>query len=100
MIFGLLVTSAIWAPRSHVETVTMFIHRVYHSDLSIGALAAIMVFVEAVYAFTGLFLPSSALLHLAGAAVGLPVALAFLRWNVVDCGGWDWFSLCRRDRLG
>lgn len=96
MIYGLLVTAVVWAPRSTVDTVTFLLFRFRWIELSIGGLAAIMVTFEVLYAAVGHFAPSSAMLHLAGAAVGLPVALVFLRLELVDCGGWDWFSVRAR----
>ena len=96
MVFGLLVTAAMWAPRSSVETVTMILFRFRRIELSITALASLFLGFEVVYAAAGLFTPSGAVLHLMGALVALPIAYGALRLGLVDCGGWDFLSLRER----
>ena len=36
---------------------------------------------------------TSMLLHLMGAAVGIPLGIYLLKKGYVDCEGWDWFSM-------
>jgi hypothetical protein len=47
---------------------------------------------QLLFVVLGGFSMGSALLHLIGAAAGLPLGVLMLRRGWVDCEGWDWFS--------
>ena len=107
-IFGLLAVAMVWAPRTRIDTLFVYwvivVAGARIGRVSLLVLGTAYLGLEGVGACLGATelasggqLPvTSALLHLSGAAVGLPLALVLLRLNAVDCGGWDYFS--RRQR--
>ncbi len=98
-IFGLMAMAAIWAPSN---VITFFyvsgwswMIRTGEFDVGIGLLAAIFTGLNVVEACLGSW---SSLLHLGGAVLGAPLAVLLLRAGLVDCEGWDAFSVIRHDR--
>lgn len=95
VIYGLIAISMVWAPENEVEClfgVGLWVRRV---ELQVKTLAGIYLTCEVVFALITGFNLSSAVLHLIGAAAGLPIGIVMLKRGWVDCEGWDWFS--RRD---
>lgn len=99
MIYGFLAAAFVLAPRARVESIVILGPYVRYLDLSLRWLAVLLVGLELVQVLFELFSPSSALLHLSGAAVGLPLAVLGLKLGWLDAGGWDALSL-RAGRLG
>lgn len=94
VIFGLLAIAMVWAPENRVDCI-LILGRVFTLQVTIRTFAYIMVGWELLTASLDGFAMSSAVLHLLGAGVGLPIGIVMLRKGWVDCEGWDWFS--RRD---
>lgn len=95
VIFGLLAISMVWAPENEIDCV-LFLYGLHTVELSIKAFAALYIILQFIEALFDGFGISSALLHLIGAACGLPMGIFMLRRGWVDCEGWDWFT--RRER--
>jgi len=102
VICALMAISLIWAPRNDVDVAyvagfgIMWI-RSGITQISVMFFSAIFIgwdFLRA--AFHG-FQMSTEVLHVLGAALGFPVACLMLRLKLVDCEGWDAFTL-RRSR--
>lgn len=91
VIFGLIAIAMVWAPENEMDCVTLFTGaRTF--ELPIKAFAAIYLVLQLVDAALDGFAIGTAMLHLLGAAAGLPIGIIMLRRSWVDCEGWDWFS--------
>jgi membrane associated rhomboid family serine protease len=103
VVYALMAISLIWAPRNDVDVFYLFGLGLW---LRTGVFqASIMWFslcyigLNVVLAAIDGFHMSTAVLHVLGAAIGFPVACLMLRLNLVDCEGWDAFSLWHRRNL-
>ena len=92
-IYGLLAMALIWAPRNEMNCIGLFGFRVMHLDISILTFVTLYVAWELVALWLNDFAISSAMLHLAGALPGFALAIALLKWGVVDCENWDLFAV-------
>jgi membrane associated rhomboid family serine protease len=97
IIFGLMAIACLWAPRNDIEMAYgLWLPLIYRIDVfafPILWLSLLMIAKEAaIAAALGLSIGSE-LFHLAGAALGAGVGVSFLRARLVDCEGWDLFSL-------
>lgn len=106
IVFGLMAIDMLWAPANDLSCFYMIWvgFRLFTNtvELPIYAFALLQLALEALsvgltYLIRGDPL-SSGLLHLSGAAWGLAVGLIFLRLGLVDCEGWDVFSLLKKRR--
>lgn len=95
VIYSLMVISAIWSPRSEVDSLFVFGRFTRTVTTRVSTLVWFYVAWDLVQAMVFGFGLSTALLHSIGALVGLPIALLMLRWEWVDCDGWDAVSLWR-----
>ena len=103
VINGLFVIAALWAPKNSIFFLLLWLPIVRTFELSVLTVGLIYIGLDVFGFLLGLlreFGVSTSLLHLVGAFVGLPIGVALLRHNVVDCEGWDWFSLRERNRIG
>ncbi|MEZ6064610.1 MAG: rhomboid family intramembrane serine protease [Planctomycetaceae bacterium] len=99
IVFGILAIAAIWAPRNGIDFAyggwslpPLRIETISMSVLSVGLL---MIAKEAAVAAWLGFSLGSELFHLVGAALGVGVACSMLRARLVDCEGWDVWTLWR-----
>jgi hypothetical protein len=101
IIYGLLATCMIWAPRNELNCTIILIIGfrvlVYNWDLYYTTVALLYIG-EQVFGFVfwgavGGRIMISELGHLSGAFWGTVVAVATLKANLVDCEGWDVFTL-------
>jgi membrane associated rhomboid family serine protease len=96
ILFGLLGIAMIWAPKNHVDVWYWFFIWVGTFTVTTEAAAYIFlgfeVFYQIVSMVGGIHL-TSMLLHLMGAAIGVPLGVFMLKKGYVDCEGWDWFSM-------
>lgn len=98
VIFGLLAISLVWAPLNDVTW--MFVFFRYGNTFEVKVRSVAFAFTALQFFWMGLgamlgagFGPSSELLHLMGAAIGLPIGVIMLKKGWVDCEEWDWFSV-------
>lgn len=94
ILFGLMAMAMVWAPENEVDVLLWFL-RPRHYTLRIKTLGLFYLAWEAAFVALegtlGGF--SGSLLHLMGAAVGLPLGIVMVKKGWVDCGGWDWFAV-------
>lgn len=104
-IFGILAISMIWAPANEMECVLILFPLWLYPimfETPVMTVAMISLFIQ--IAVSGLQIASQAsdgrwigltseLLHLTGAAIGVAVGIWMVKKNLVDCEGWDAFSV-------
>jgi hypothetical protein len=83
----------LWAPKNDVTVAGLIVFRPFVVDLPIVVFAVLFVIWEFVLVWLTGFRVSSAVLHLSGAVLGAIVGWAMLKWNAVDCEGWDLLSV-------
>jgi membrane associated rhomboid family serine protease len=100
VLFGLLAMALLWAPRNEITfgfiSVIPLLFRVGSFDVPVQVFALLELALEGLTAWFNGFRPASEILHLAGAALGAGIGWTLLRRGVVDCEGWDLFSLLSR----
>ncbi|MHC4816474.1 MAG: rhomboid family intramembrane serine protease [Planctomycetota bacterium] len=92
-IFGLMAIAALWAPRNHTTVWFWIITIVSTGEITVLTLCYFWLGLNLLFAALTGFALSSYTIHLLGALIGLVVGYFMLRWNQVDCGGWDFLSL-------
>ncbi len=91
-IFGIMAMAAVWAPLNVITFyVFAFAYRVYSETFDVSVYVMAVCYVGWEFLMVAIFGGSAAssLLHVSGAAVGLPVGFALLKLNLVDCDGND-----------
>jgi membrane associated rhomboid family serine protease len=108
VVYGLLVVCMFWAPRNELQTTVIltagFRIWVFEWELYYTTVALYYVGTQALSLFfwgaLGGRLMITELGHLSGAIWGALVAVALLKLGLVDCEGWDVFSLwAKRQKL-
>ena len=92
VIYGIMGMAVIWAPKNEMNCflwLGVFSRMV---NVTIVVFGSIYIFLQILGFVMGGFSMSSAALHLTGLAVGLPVGIALLKMDIVDCEGWDYFT--------
>ena len=93
VIFALIAVSLCWAPENCMQCLfTWSFYYVRSFDVPIVMLAAFYFCMEILPLLFGGFHMSTPLLHLLGMSVGFPFALYMLKYDLVDCEGWDIIS--------
>jgi membrane associated rhomboid family serine protease len=93
IIYGLLAMSMVWAPQNDMNCVFLFFFRPIVFDASLYAIATVALLIQIGTGWlVGLAITSQAL-HLMGAAAGFSVGIFMLKKDMVDCEGWDLFSV-------
>lgn len=99
VIYGLMAISLIWAPRNEIDVFFLFVLGIWIRSgvLQVTVLMFSLFFIglDLLFAAIGGFAMSSEVLHILGAIVGFPIGCLLLRLGIVDCEGWDAFSLRR-----
>lgn len=96
VIYGLMAMALVWAPRNELTIlVAGFVMRlfVFTFEVSILTFSLIYLGIEVAIAAVAGFYWGSEVLHLMGAALGFPLAVAMLKMGWVDCEDWDLFSV-------
>jgi hypothetical protein len=101
IIYGLLAVCMVWAPRNELNCIAIFIigfrTLVFHWDLYYTTVAILYVGEQVCglvfWGAIGGRLMLSELGHLSGAFWGAVVAVILVKARLVDCEGWDLFSL-------
>lgn len=99
IVFGLTAIALLWAPKNEIQfsyfVWLFFFVRVGTFDLSVLTYSLVVIAIELlVFTFQGFHIGTSAL-HLMGAVLGLGIGIFMLRRNLVDCEGWDLFSVMK-----
>jgi membrane associated rhomboid family serine protease len=106
VVYGLLAVCMIWAPRNEVNCIAIlflgFRTFVFHWDLYYTTVALLYIGEQVVglvvWGALGGMVMITELGHLSGAFWGTVVAVALLKAGLVNCEGWDVFSLWTKDR--
>lgn len=94
-IFGLMSLCLVWAPRNELSCIVFLRLVPFDMDVSILWFVAFYIAMELLWIpFQG-FRPSSELAHVMGAALGFGLGVLMLKLKLVDCEGWDLFSVIR-----
>jgi hypothetical protein len=88
-IFGIMAMAAVWAPLSEITCFWMFFVRTGTFEVGVYVMAAFYTGYEILMVMLYGGSAGSSLLHITGAAIGLPLAILMLKWNLVDCDGDD-----------
>ena len=97
VIFGLMMICLVWAPENEIFILFVvffrFMVRASYFEVKVSVFAGLFLLLQIVIAVVTKMSMSSELLHLIGAAAGLPFALILLKTGMVDCENWDLFSV-------
>lgn len=99
VIFALMAIALIWAPRNEIDVFYLVGFGLWFKSgvfqVSVMAFAAFYLAMNLLFAAIQGFRMSTEVLHVLGAAMGFPVACLMLKLDLVDCEGWDAFTLWR-----
>ena len=95
VIYGLMAICLVWAPRNDLSCIFFFGLRPIDAEIPILWFSGFYIAYEALVTTATRFAVSSALAHAGGAAVGLVAGVVLLKAGLVDCEGWDIFSISR-----
>ena len=96
-IYGIMAIAAIWAPKNEVSVFYWFFFFIMGTfEVTILTVAALYIGLDFFLLFF-VGLQSSSWLHVGGVLVGVPIGIALLKRNIVDCEGWDIFHVYRGD---
>lgn len=103
VIFALMSIALVWAPLNNFDVVWFFwfgfIARAGCTEASVIVLSCFYLGLNLLWATVWGFSMSSELLHLIGAAIGLPIGMAFILLKGVDCENWDIISVWQGKHL-
>jgi hypothetical protein len=92
-IFGIMAMAALWAPLNEITFFWIFFVRTGTFDVGVYVMAAFYTGLEILLVVIHGGGAASSLLHITGAALGLPVGILMLKRNLVDCDGNDLFHI-------
>lgn len=92
-IFGLIAMATIWAPKNEITYFYWVAFYVGTFDISIALMAGLYTGWEVLMICIFGSDAGSSWLHLMGFVLGLPLAIVLLKRGIVDCEGWDAFSV-------
>jgi membrane associated rhomboid family serine protease len=92
-IFGLMAMAMIWAPKNEITYFYWVAFYVGTFDISIAMMAGLYTGWEVLMVCIFGSEAGSSWLHLTGFVLGLPLATVLLKRGIVDCEGWDAFSV-------
>ena len=96
-IFGIMAMAAIWAPLNEITFFWIFAFKTGTFEVGVYVMAAFYIGLEILLVTIYGGGAGSSLLHITGAAIGLPLGIAMLKWNMVDCDGNDLFHVWSGD---
>jgi membrane associated rhomboid family serine protease len=92
-ISGFMAISLVWAPENNIQCIFVYAIRTVTFEVKMTWFVGCYVLLQLVNAaFQGATM-SSEIMHLLGAAVGFPLAIVLVKYNLVDCEHWDMFSV-------
>jgi membrane associated rhomboid family serine protease len=98
IIYGLLAMALVWAPRNEFSVVVFWRFSPHIFDLPIIVFASLYFLIEFVTVAVSRFSVGSSLLHLSGALLGFLLGSILVKTGLVDCEGWDLYSVGARGR--
>ena len=88
-IFGIMAMAAVWAPLNEISFFWIFVFRTGTFEVGVYVMAAFYTGLEILLVAIHGGGAGSSLLHITGAAIGLPLGIVMLKMNWVDCDGND-----------
>ena len=92
IVFGLLAMSLVWAPENEMSCLWWFF-RPFFVEVSIATYSALVLSLQVATAMLSGSSLGSEVLHLMGAAIGFVLATVMVKRGLVDCEGWDLYSV-------
>jgi membrane associated rhomboid family serine protease len=102
-IFGIMAMAAVWAPLNEITFFWFaFVYRVNSGTFNVSVYVMAVLYVGWEILMVMLFGggAASSLLHISGAAVGLPLGIVMLKLKLVDCDNVDLFHIWSGDYGG
>lgn len=96
-IFGIMAMAALWAPSNNVYCKWGILMLINTVEIPLAGFVAFYIGLEILLA---MILYPSSLLHLGGALIGAAFGLVMLKNKLVDCEGWDVFSVLKNNAPG
>lgn len=100
IIFGLMTMSLVWAPKNEIEVWYAWgfppLFRMGTFDIPVVWVGMLLIAQEVLFAAVLDFPVGSQLFHLLGAGIGFGIGASMLRAKLVDCEGWDLWSVWNR----
>ncbi len=93
VIFAVMGIAVCWAPKNELSCLLFIGFIIRRVEIPLVAFGTFYLFLQLFFLFLQGFGMSSELLHLTGLLIGVPVGLAALKYEWVDCEGWDIISL-------
>ena len=102
-IYALMAISLIWAPRNEISVFYFFFFGIYWRtgtfEVSVLFFSLFFIGLDLLLATLTGFRIGTEVLHLLGALVGFPAGIWMVKAKLVDCEGWDVFSLLKKRTL-
>jgi membrane associated rhomboid family serine protease len=103
IVFGLTAIALVWAPKNEISFAwffwLFFFIRAGVTEVTVMTYSLVILAVESLmFTVHGFHIGASAL-HLMGAVLGYGIGAAMVKKNLVDCEGWDLFSVMRGTHL-
>jgi membrane associated rhomboid family serine protease len=93
IIFGILAMALVWAPENEMSCFIWIGFRPFTWEIRILWLAILYIGEQALWLVWGGFAVSSELFHAFGAVLGFGLGTLMLKLDLVDCEGWDLYSV-------
>jgi membrane associated rhomboid family serine protease len=91
--YGLMALALVWAPRNDLMCWGVVGVSAGTFEVPITVFAGGYFGLQLLGAWLGDWQLATPVLHLLGVVVGFPLAVVMLQWRLVDCEGWDLFSV-------
>jgi membrane associated rhomboid family serine protease len=98
IIYGLLAIALVWAPRNDFSILVFWRFSPHIFELPIVVFASLYFLIEFATVALSRFAAGSSLLHLSGALLGFLLGTVLVKTGLVDCEGWDLYSVGARGR--
>lgn len=98
-IFGLMGICLIWSPLNNLQCVMVWWYRVIDVEIPIVWFSGLYIAKEIFISTTDQFQMSGAFGHSVGATIGLCIGVSMLKNKLVDCEGWDVFSVSKGSHI-
>jgi len=91
--FGLIAVAMVWAPNNNMHCMLWLWIRPWFFEAPAYGVAVFMIVLQVLIQFATGFSLTSEVLHLLGAAIGFGAGVAMFKLGLVDCEGWDMFTV-------
>lgn len=95
VVFALMGVCLIWSPLNDLNCVMIWWNRTIEFEIPVVWFSGLCILKEMYVTGAGQFQMGSAFGHTVGAVIGLGSGVALMKRNLVDCEGWDVFSVSK-----